>query len=244
MFAGFSPEMLEFFLALRFNNNNEYFQENRARYEQAVQQPLRAFAEALAPTLSAIDGQFDVRPIRVVSRIRRDTRFSHNKDPFRDHMWLSWRYAGETIEQAMSFYWEITPETVRWGLGMYGEDKRMMDMVRRRIVAKPKELLAIRKDAALGQRFALCGNDYKRIEVPGEVPDDLRPLYIKKGFYLQSVSQADDFPALYSGEILSRVQADFQRLVPLYNWLRGRRQEMWDAKAEQEALRQGMQAPQ
>lgn len=39
MFPGFSDRMFEFFLALQFNNNREFFHENHAWYEEAVRNP-------------------------------------------------------------------------------------------------------------------------------------------------------------------------------------------------------------
>lgn len=222
MFDGIPKEMIDFFLALRFNNNQTFFEQNRPQYERFVQKPLRALAEAMGPTMTEIDPQFDVRPARVVSRIRRDTRFSHNKDPYRDHMWLSWRYTGEATADAMGFYWEVTPESMHWGFGYYAENKQTMDRVRRRILAKPEEITGLFAQCGVPDRFLLQGGAYKRLAVPEEVPEALRPLYIKKGFYFQNSDGAEDFEALFSGRIAERLREDFLRVAPLYDWMRGR----------------------
>jgi len=177
---------MDFFLALRLNNNRDFFEQNRGQYERFVQAPLRALAEAMGPTLAQIDPQFDVRPVRVVSRIRRDTRFSHNKDPYRDHMWLSWRYAGEATADAMGFYWDVSPEATHWGFGYYAENKQTMDRVRRRIAAKPREIIGLFARCGVPARFTLQGDAYKRLAVPENLPEELRGLYVKKGFYFES----------------------------------------------------------
>lgn len=231
MAVAFSPEMIEFFLALRFNNNQTFFEENRSQYQQFVQQPLRALAEALGPTIEQIDAGLDVRPARVVSRIRRDTRFSSNKDPYRDHMWLGWRHVGEPNEVALCFYWEVSPETVHWGIGLWGEHKPLMDRIRRRIVAKPQEILQLYARCGVSERFTLQGNAYKRLQVPPEVVEPLQPLYLKKGFYFENCPQFDDFEALYTGAMFERVQKDFERIAPLYQWLRGCQQEILEETA-------------
>lgn len=222
MFDGVPTEMIDFFLALRFNNNRDFFEENRERYERFVKNPLRELAEALGPTLNEIDPQFDVRPARVVSRIRRDTRFSHNKDPYRDHMWLSWRYAGEPTADAMGFYWSVSPEAMNWGFGYYAEDKQTMDRVRRRIVAKPQEIVALLARCGVPEVFTLEGTAYKRLAVPAEVPESLHALYIKKGFYFENATGAQDFDALFSGAIVQRVREEYLRVAPIYDWMRGR----------------------
>jgi uncharacterized protein (TIGR02453 family) len=220
VFTGLPSEMIDFFLTLRFHNSPAFFEENRGLYQRVVQQPLRELAEALAPTMGEIDARLDTRPARVVSRIRRDTRFSHNKDPYRDHMWLAWRYAGEMASDAMGFYWEVSPDSSHWGFGYYGEYRPAMDRIRRRLLAKPGELLDLYGRCGVPEQFELQGNAYKRMSVPTEVPEALHPLYIKKGFYLENTTDAGNFDLLRSEALASRLREDFLRLAPLYRWMR------------------------
>ena len=105
MFEGFTQDAISFLLSIRWNNTQSFFEENRALYERSVKQPLRELAEALAPVMLQIDPQIDPRPGRVCSRIRRDTRFTRDKSPYRDYVWLSWRYAGETRSESFGLYW-------------------------------------------------------------------------------------------------------------------------------------------
>jgi uncharacterized protein (TIGR02453 family) len=226
VFTGITDDMVRFFLSIRFNNNAAFFEANRGVYAQHVQQPLRALAEDLAPTLEGIDPRFDTRPGRVLSRIRRDTRFSKNKDPYRDHMWLGWRYAGQMREEATGFYFEVSPEGTHWGFGGYGEHKPLMDAIRRRLVNRPKELLFLFKAAGVPDRFTLNGTQYKRMPVPPEIPAALAPLYCNKGFYFENVARPDDGQALYSDAIVYRLRQDFAALAPLYHWVRDRQAEL------------------
>ena len=81
MFQGYSNETIEFFLAIRFNNNRPFFLENRDWYLRAVREPSIALAEELAPVAEDIDPDLERRPHRVVSRINRDIRFARDKSP-------------------------------------------------------------------------------------------------------------------------------------------------------------------
>ena len=86
-FSGFCPETYEFLLRVAFNNDKAWFRENKSDFQTYVQQPLLALEEELAPAALAVNPNF--RTGRwAVSRIYRDTRFSKNKDPLRDHMWI------------------------------------------------------------------------------------------------------------------------------------------------------------
>ena len=56
-FEGYTEQTRTFFMALRFNNNREFFQSERQWYLQSVREPSLALAEALAP-----DGRGDRPP--------------------------------------------------------------------------------------------------------------------------------------------------------------------------------------
>ncbi len=51
MFQGFTDRTFEFFMAIKFNNNREFFHENHDWYEEAVRNPLRELAADIAPTI-------------------------------------------------------------------------------------------------------------------------------------------------------------------------------------------------
>ena len=100
-FAGFSAETFTFFRQIGENNRGEWFEAHREQYARHVLAPLRALASDLAPFMASIDLSVELRADRTLSRIHRDTRFSHDKSPFRDHMSLShkpsFRCAGEAV---------------------------------------------------------------------------------------------------------------------------------------------------
>ena len=60
--------------------------------------PFEAFIQELAPAMLSIDPQMELRPYRCMARLRRDVRFTKDKSPFRDHLWVLFRHAGEPRE--------------------------------------------------------------------------------------------------------------------------------------------------
>ncbi len=121
-FQGFNEDTYKFLLELAFQNNKPFFEANRARYKANVQAPMRAMAEDLLPLALSIDPGFNTRMTSILSRIHRDTRYSRDKRPYRDHAWLSFRRPGHRISESISLYFEITPQGYGYGLGMYGGD--------------------------------------------------------------------------------------------------------------------------
>jgi uncharacterized protein (DUF2461 family) len=173
-----------------------------------------------------IDPQIDPRPGRVCSRIRRDTRFTRDKSPYRDYVWLSWRYAGETRSESFGLYWDASPEGMSWGCGTYGEDKPLMDALRMRMRTRPGELIELLNDPDFRGNFDFYGPDFKRLAVPDDVLAELGFLYRKKGFYVQCVEREADYPLLFTGSLVERLETEFRRLAPFYRYMRQVREEI------------------
>lgn len=228
MFTGFPEETLQFFLDIRFHNNNVYFEENRERFRQDVQEPFYAFINELAPYMKDIDPQMELRPYKCLARIRRDTRFSKDKSPYRDHLWVLFRRAAEPREGSVNYWFEISPQRVGWGLGTWGENRPGMDMLRRKIAAQPDRVMDIVRDCQLYERgLMMQGSFFKRLEIPPSVPPPLHSLYKARELYI--VKADTQLNWIYDASLAKRVLRDYQAMAPLYRLLRG----AWDDVVDQ-----------
>ena len=215
MFQGYSNETIEFFLAIRFNNNRPFFLENRDWYLRAVREPSIALAEELAPVAEDIDPDLERRPHRVVSRINRDIRFSRDKSPYRDYVWLAFRRPGEDRGRSLGLYFDIGDGGSSYGMGFYRENKGLMDALRHRMELSPDEVLDVCMPVLA--EFTLYAEPNRRIKVPENIPEALRPWYAAKGFYFEKA--ITDFDLIFSPALAEEVKAGFQRLKPLYRYL-------------------------
>jgi uncharacterized protein (TIGR02453 family) len=219
MFEGFPEDTVRFFLELRFHNEAAFFNAHRGEYERFVRDPFYAFIDAMAPAVKQIADDMELRPDRCLARIRRDTRFSNDKTPYRDHLWLLFRRAGEVRDTSVMYWFELAPERVTWGLGFWGQNRPAMDALRKRMAEKPSEVLsAIRKARVPGDGLELDGDRYQRMAVPDTVPQELKALYPLKELY----AMRKDVPmrTAYSREVVERFSEDLLRLKPLYLLLR------------------------
>ena len=213
-FTGFTDDTFQFLLELAFNNNKEFFEANRKRYETQVRDKMRALALDLLPVALEIDPQICKRLTGIVARINRDTRFTHDKSPYRDHLWFIFRRDGESISEGLSFYFEIKPTSFTYGLGMYDTNKPLMDALRERAMTFESKFREIISAPALLERFTLSGEDYKRAPLPGIDPQ-LSLWLNKRYFYLHHnstelgrIKRADFVDELKSGmEVLRDVYA-------------------------------------
>ncbi|MCL1963604.1 MAG: DUF2461 domain-containing protein [Firmicutes bacterium] len=219
MFTGFPREMFAFFAALRFNNNKAFFEENRESYQRFVRAPLIALAEALAPALQAIDPLLDIRAGQAVSRIYRDVRFSKDKSPYRDYMWICYRRVGEPRGGTCGFYFDISDNAANWGCGYYQARPDVMCRLRNMILEKPRQVLAVITAPAFAETYALMGDAYARQYQPPEgLAAPLGPLFSKKNVYAEH--HLRDMENLFSPSLAERIIEDYRAAAPFYALLR------------------------
>ena len=215
MFNGFSDETFEFFMAIRFNNNRDFFQANRDWYQRAVREPCLALAEALIPVMEDVDPDLEARPWKAVSRINRDIRFSRDKSPYRDYMWLGYRHPGVEKSGVIGLYFDLSAaHGASYGLGFYGNNAPLMRGFRRRLLQDPAPFAAL-WDGLRGDHL-LHPNVIKRMKVPEDLPGAARAWYPLRSFYV--TRPLPDFALLKSPGLLPELERGFGRLKPLYRY--------------------------
>ena len=220
MFSGFTEDTVRFFLDLKFHNNTEYFHANHDRYIEMVQTPFYEFIEDIGPEMQKIDPLMEIRPHKCLSRIHRDTRFSRDKSPYRDHLWLLFRRQAEPREKSVMYWFEFGPDRLSWGMGVWGENRELFDLMRRHLQANPDGIQALIDDINLGKRkLAIGGAFYKKLTIPPEIPPRLCQIYCAKELYFSKIDP--EYEMAFSGKIIKEVRRDFTALAPLYRLLRG-----------------------
>lgn len=217
-FEGLTEETYRFFWDIAFHNDTGYFEENRARYRACVQAPLLRLAASLADTVLEIDDRLNVRPSAVLSRIRRDTRYTKDKSPYRDHAWLGYRMPHSYISENFTIYAEVERDAYGYGMGMYSPDAARMREFRARIQAAPEEFLSLVNEKAFAERFTLSGEDFKRDRFP-DAEAALKPYFNKKclSFCFSSNAISHTMTPAFSDEL----REAFLCMRPVYRFLMG-----------------------
>ena len=241
MFTGFRQDALDFLQDIRFNNNQTFYEQNKERYEKHVKAPLRQLSDEMIPVVQLIDAKLDTRPGRTMSRIRRDTRYTKDKSPFRDHVWLGWRYPGESRSEGFGMWWGFGPDWLSWGCGCYGTDKPLMDALRLEIRQNPEAVREAFAVSRIRESFMIYGEDYKKIVVPDDVPDDLRFLYVKKGFGIEHNGTPAEWKALHTHETADILARDLAAMAPLHQLMQRMRTQAEYAQAQQVKEREAQQ---
>lgn len=212
-FQGFLPDTFAFLLEIAFNNNKQFFEENRERYKQNVQRPLLELEEELAPAAKEIDPLLRTGR-HACARIYRDTRYTKNKDPYRDHLWIGYKRPGSLNSEFFGIYFEITPVGYGYGMGCYAPRPDLMERLRRRMLADPGAFLE-----AIGpllSSFSLTGDSYKRPKVP-DAPEELRPYINRKNISFEFAS-GDKDKAMTPGLALE-VRDAMEKMTSFYRYM-------------------------
>lgn len=164
-FTGFHPNTLRFLTTLKRNNNREWFQANRNRYESEFLAPALAFIEAMQKPLQEIAPCLQVVPKRTggsLMRIYRDTRFSKDKIPYKTNIGIHFRHIAGCDIHAPGCYVHIEPGHVFLGVGVWHPTTKTLTKVRHRIDTDPTGWKRASRGKVFCKRFTLTGDRLKR----------------------------------------------------------------------------------
>lgn len=215
LFNGFDPQGLLFLQQVREENSKAWFEENRSIYDNLLVAPFRSLVSELGLTMLQIDDQFEIRPAigKTLSRIHRDTRFSHDKSLYRSNLWLTFKRSSKNWTDAPTYFFEFGPDWWRYGLGYYSASRTTMTLFRDTIRDNPAHFL--RTAACLTPGFALEGESYKRPLL--KEPADLADWYNRKSF--AAIYESRDMDTLFTHGLVGILRQGFEQLAPLYHFL-------------------------
>ena len=170
-FPGFPPDGIEFFAKLMRNNRREWFQPRKAFFEEKVKQPMQELVAALNGELKKFAPEYVTDPDKAVYRIYRDTRFSKDKTPYKDHVAASFYRRGTCGHGSGGYYVAVSHKEVAVGGGVYMPDPEMLAAIRARIAERHEELRKITRAKALRDLFGeMQGEQLSRVP-KGYSPD-------------------------------------------------------------------------
>lgn len=219
VFKGFSPKTFQFLSDLKNNNNKEWFDAHKHIYESELLNPLKGLFQALYPIMYNIDAEFEMRAHRAISRIYRDTRFSHNKDPYKTFMWMTFQcpVSREEWKDLPGYFLELGENSYTLGLGLFQPKKKVMDSLRDAIIYEPEEFQRVTQETVLDRGYTVNGEEYKR-PIPNELPEYFQQWFQRKGIWVEKVKPTGE--ELYSGSFADLIIEDFKALEWLYNFMK------------------------
>lgn len=170
------------------------------------------------PFALKMDDRFNQRTSSCVSRLRRDTRYTHDKTLYRDHAWIGFRLPGTYISECFTAYIEFNRESYGYGMGMYAPNTEMMQNIRNRIMARPVKFMDMVTKSEFAETFTLVGEKFKRMrqfQAPEQVQEYLN--YRSLSFCFSSPDTKNTLRADFCCE----AQHALEIMTPLYRFLTG-----------------------
>jgi uncharacterized protein (TIGR02453 family) len=126
------PTTLAFLRELKANNNKDWFDQNRRRYEMLKGDYL-ALAEQLLNAMKKEDSSLEMlSPKDCIFRINRDVRFSKNKAPYKTNLGIALQTGGKKSQSA-AYYLHIEEGLAFVGGGLWMPEPLLLHKVRKEI---------------------------------------------------------------------------------------------------------------
>jgi len=216
-FAGFSPELLTFLAELGRNNRRDWFQEHRDEYESLLLEPARDFVEAMGERLGP-ELHADPRVGGSIFRINRDTRFSRDKRPYKDHLDL-WFWQGEGPSRERPGLWfRLTPTELQLGAGMHYFDRGLLGRYRDAVVDESSGKQLAKAVAAVERSGAqVGGRKYKRIPAGYDAGHERAELLLHDGVYAGSSMPVP--PETHTAKFPAFCARRYDKMRPVLDWV-------------------------
>src|SRR5580698_1880299 len=149
----FRPEALTFLRNLARHNDRAWFQPRKAVYEAELKEPMLAIIRKIT------DAMIDFAPNHVrpaeksLFRIYRDTRFSNNKLPYKNHVAAWWSHQGMEKTSGAGYYFQVSPKGVVIAAGAYMPEKEQLAAIRIWLVENHVAFRAILNKPAVRKTF-------------------------------------------------------------------------------------------
>lgn len=161
----FNRELFAFLAELASNNNRDWFQANKGRYQRLVQEPMLRFISDFSSGLRSISPNFvaDPKPSGgSMFRIYRDVRFARDKSPYKTHAGAQFRHRQGRDVHAPGFYLHLEPGNVFLGTGLWHPAGPTLAALRDAIVEREDEWVAAISDPVFSAKHTLGGESLKR----------------------------------------------------------------------------------
>ncbi len=213
-YDGITSDSLFLLAQNRFENDKSFYEEHKAEIKKGVITPVKQIINALIDDMFSYDNRMVLIPWKMISRVRRDTRYSKDKSLYRENVWVMFMRDKKSNPYIPCFWFEIFPDRYTCGVGTFYTNATYLEIYRKQVLAEPDRLRkAIKscKDAGA----VLSMDSYKKMK-PGDCPEDLVEFYNIKDLYFK----CDYFNIndLEKSDFIEVFRKKYKAFYPLYKF--------------------------
>ncbi|MBQ8575967.1 MAG: DUF2461 domain-containing protein [Clostridia bacterium] len=215
-YNGIKPDILFLAAQNKFENSRAFYEEHKQELKDGFTIPMRQIAAEIVPQIYELDDKVMTDPVKMVSRIFRDTRYSKYKHLYRDNMWIMFMRNKHEWQQYPCMWFEVTQNFWSYGVGMFWVDATYLELYRKALIERPQEFLKAVEDVEkTGAMY--CPEFYKKPK-PGEPIPEIEPYYNIK--YMSFMAQRTDFKTLESEALIDELQEIYKSFSGMYSFLK------------------------
>ncbi|MBX2974139.1 MAG: DUF2461 domain-containing protein [Flavobacteriales bacterium] len=215
--AWFTTDFNNFFKDLAKNNNKEWFDASRKRYETSVKKPFEVFVAEAIKRIAEHDRNVRIEPKEAIFRINRDIRFSRDKTPYKLNTSAIISPAGRKDHAEPGIYFELGPESVKFYGGAYMPEKEPLHGIRTAIMRDPKGFRKAIGSKVFTTLFGTVQGEANKV-LPAEFKEAAKkePLIANKQFYV-----AAELPAklVADPKLMDVLMEHYLAMRPFNTWL-------------------------
>jgi uncharacterized protein (TIGR02453 family) len=216
-FSGFSKDFAAFFRGLARNNHRDWFLPRKPVFEEKVKEPMRQLVEALNVEIRRFAPLHVTDPDKSIYRIYRDTRFSKDKKPYKEHLAAHFPRQGMGRDGAAGYYLAVSHKALAVGGGVYMPTPEMLRTLRNHIAERPAEFRRLIGSKTLRKLFGEMHGDQLSRVPKGFAADHPAADLLRYKQYVFYVELPPDL--VTSPELFGEVRKRFQALTPLVDFL-------------------------
>lgn len=211
-----NAQIIEFLKGLQLNNNREWFQDNKSRYDLLRKAFIDEVQELIAK-ISLFDPEVTGLEAKdCLFRIYRDIRFSPDKTPYKTHFSAFIAQGGRGSERG-GYYIHLEPGNCLLSGGVWCPQSKLLKQLRQDIFDHIEEFTSIIEEPSFKALFPVLEGDMLK-RMPTGYPADSPYDYILKHKDFSVVCNKPD--SFFEGkDWMKDSVACFEKLIPLNRFL-------------------------
>ena len=160
----FTQGCFDFLAALQLNNDRAWFKANQHQYEALVRTPALQFIEQMQPHVFALSPRLTAVAKKIggsLMRPQRDTRFSHDKAPYKSNVGIQFRHFQGKDVHAPGLYVHLANDGCFIAAGIWHPESPILSKIRACIDENPNGYKKALSDLNNGG-FYLDGDSLQR----------------------------------------------------------------------------------
>lgn len=210
--------ILTFLDDLTRNNNREWFHEHKAEYD-FCRKDFEQFTQEWIDRMTQVEPEIrGLQPKDCIWRIYRDTRFSQDKTPYKDHFGSFIAPKGGKKSPLAGYYVHLQPGHCMFAAGIWCPEPDLLKAIRQSLYDNADEMEELMAAPQFRKYFSDFDTDWMLKKVPAGFPQDFPHAdWLKRKTF--TVSCALDSKTITSPNFLDKVMEICQAAKPVNDFL-------------------------